>query len=114
MLFLYNEMDNVLKYASYSSRVFEEIGSITPEPKLSIKNLFTIADQVPSHHIYDASYYFLYIKSDYIEKEFMFYDKYRKNYSPFEPILKTFDVQKEKELQEEIERRMNENDGNDI
>ena len=107
-------MDNVLKYASNNYFVFEELGSIKPEPKLSIKNLFTIADQVPSHHIYDASYYALYMKSDYIEKEFSFYPEYRKNYAPFEPILKIFDVQKEKELQEEIERRMNENDGNDI
>lgn len=110
MLFLYDELDNVLKCASYSDLVFEEIDSLTPEPRLSIKNLFTVPDQVQSSTIYDisdASYYFLYMKSDNLEKKFTFYNEFRKNYAPFEPILKIFDIQREIELREKVGLRMN-------
>lgn len=110
MLFLYDEMDNVLKCASYSDLVFEEIDSSTPEPRLSIKNLFTVADQVQSSIIYDisdASQYFLYMKSDNIEKKITFYNEFRKDYAPLEPILKIVDIQREKELREKVDLQMN-------
>lgn len=110
MLFLYDEIDNVLKCASCSDFVFEEIGSSTPEPRLSIKNLFTVVDQVQSSIIYDicdASTYYLYMKSDNIEKKFTIYHEFRKNYAPFEPILKIVDIQRKKELLGKDELRVN-------
>lgn len=90
MLFLYNQIERSLKYASYDNRAFEEIGEIKMQNTLSIKSLFNCNPKNPPH-VYDASYYELYIKSDYHERELAIQSQNRKLYVPFEPLLKIID-----------------------